>query len=227
MRRWSPLPLAITLLGVCAPGARAQYPELNPNVETGRVAIATALVLPPGISFSKLGLRGTESQTPEADKLSETLSSLVSQELTLRGVRLLLSAAEPRSDAEKYALADLQARFDNVHMLVHRRPRAIERGRYSLGDGVSAFAPAKGADALVFVRGQASETTPGRTALSAFTAWQHLSADITFVNAKTGEVLAWAPLHRFGDMTQARDARLAQTIRNSLRDIPLPLKAPK
>jgi hypothetical protein len=221
------VPLVLVLLGILAPTARAQYPDLNPKLQKGKIAIGSAMVFPPEIEFTKLGMKGPEGMTPEADKLAETLYSALSQELSLRGVKLLLNPGEPKSDVEKYALANLQAKFDTVHLQLGLRPGGVERGRYSLGDGVSTFVPAKGADGLVFLRGKAIQATPAKAAISGYRGWPHFSADVTFIDAKTGEVLAWAPLHRWGDMTKDQDARLAQTIRSSLRDIPLPVKAPK
>jgi hypothetical protein len=221
------MPFAAMVFGILAPAAHAQYPDLNPKLKSGQAAIGNALVLPPEIEFTRLGMKGAEGKISEADKVAEVLRSVLSQELAARGVKLIPGPGEPKNDDEKYALADLQARFDNVDVQLRKRPGGVERNRYSLGDGVSAFSPAKGADALVFVRGKATESTAARAAIFTFMGLPRFSANVTFVDAKTGEVLAWAPLHRWGYLADDLQDHLAQTIRNSLRDIPLPVKAPK
>jgi len=52
------------------------------------------------------------------------------------------------TNEEKYAIANLQAKYDNIHVQLAKKPKRIDNGQLSLGDSVAAFEPARGADAL-------------------------------------------------------------------------------
>jgi hypothetical protein len=221
---------------MCIGGARAQWIELNPKLKAkvNPTVIRKVVILPAMVSFQKVGAKGSEGELPEAGQLGKDFYAAVSKELVTRGVEVLPNpAAQAKDDAARYAIADLQAKFDDVAVQIRRKRSRVEKGRYTLGDRVSAFEPGAASDTLVFIRGGGSRHTRGRTAIAIATRGigglleQQFVGEITFVDARTGEVLAFAPFDRLKDMTTKSEERFAQSVREALWSLPLPLRPPK
>jgi hypothetical protein len=170
-------------------------------------------------------MKGAEGMPAEADQLAAGLYSALAKELAARGVEVLpnpITAAT--TDEARYAVADLQAKYDNVRAQLRKKPIRVDQGHLTLGDGVAAFKPGSGADAFVMVRGFAVKATSARQAalLIGFGAASGFAGDIAFVDARTGDVLAWTRITRNADVSQDADQRLARSARDALRDIPFP-----
>jgi len=106
----------------------------------------------------------------------------------------------------------------------------VARGGFTLGDRVAKFEPGAAADVLVFLRGSGQVATVARTVIALATLRfpeTEFRGEVTFVDAKTGEVLMFARFTRFRDMTTKTDERFTQTLRQALHDVPLPLPPPK
>lgn len=211
--------------------AWAEWPHINGELKDKHVAIRKVVVLPAQVEFDRVGTRGSEGGIPEANWIAAAFRAAVAKELAARGVEVEPNPlAEASDDSARYAVADLQTRFDNVVVQVRKKPGHVEKGRYTMGDGVAQFEPALGADAIVFLRGAGRILTPGRKAVAAATwggMWDTFHGELTFVNARTGEVLAFLRFSRARDMTQKTDERFAENVRYALRELPLPLPAPK
>jgi hypothetical protein len=199
-------------------------------LKNGKVAIRTAIVLPARIELVKVGVHGSESMPEASEKLSSTLYQLVSAELAARGVQLLPNPADPAPpDAVKYAIADLQAKYDNVGVQLRKNLDAIDKGKYSLGDRVATFEPARTADAIVFIRAR------GKNLSKVFWATGPLFAtlsgsfqtDIGLVDSHSGEVLAFLRTVLFKDPTAKTEDRFQPLIREALREVPFPTPTPK
>jgi hypothetical protein len=217
----------------CAPGARAEWPRVNGKLTAKTVAIRKAVILPAQVAFVKQGASGSEGMTAEAGQVGVSLYSAVSRELALRGVEILPNPFEQaKDDAAKYAIADLQARYDNVAVQVRKKPARVEKGQLTLGDRVTRFEPGAAADILVFIRGAGLMRTPARKAVSlamrGFTGlMSQFRGEVVFVDGRTGEVLALIRFQRLCDMSQKSDERFARSVREAMHDVPLPLPAPK
>jgi len=221
------------VLGLGLLGAQLAYelwPHIHPKLKDRKVVLRTAIILPARIELVKVGVHGSESMHEASETLSATLYRLVSAELTARGVQLLPNPAEPAPpDAVKYAIADLQAKYDNVGVQVRRNLDGLEKGKYTLGDRVATFEPARTADAFVFIRAH------GRNLSKVFWATGPLFAtvggafqtDIGVVDAHSGEVLAFLRTVLFKDPTAKSEERFPPLIREALRDVPLPIPAPR
>jgi hypothetical protein len=233
MKRALWLSLAAMVLTACAHDVRAEWPHVNEKLTSREVTIRKAVLLPAQVSFNKVGARGSEGGIPEADQIGASLYSAVSKELSLRGIEVLPNPLEQaKDDAAKYAIADLQARYDNVAVQVRRKPGRVAKGRFTLSDRVAKFEPGAAADTLVFIRGAGLMFTPGRKAIALATwGWAGLVSqfrgEVAFVDAKTGEVLAFIRFSRSRDMTRKADERFRQGLREVLHDVPLPLPPPK
>jgi hypothetical protein len=157
-----------------APGARV---HVDPKLQASRVAISKVVLLPPEIQFKRVSVKGPESNSAESDQLADSLYAVVASELTARGVTVLAAAA---TDESKYAIAKLQAEYDSLRIQLDRKPKRVDDGHITLGDGVATFEPARGADALVLVRGTAIQATKAKTAaiLIGFGALSSFNGDI-------------------------------------------------
>jgi len=218
--RWLP---AMALAGaIFALPVHAEWPYFGPSLKTGRVALHKVVILPAQFAYKVIGLKGVKGGTEEGEQIGVNLASAVAAELARRGVEILPSPRDAaKTDSEKYAIADLETRYDTVGLLIRKKPGLIREGRLTLDDRVAGFAPGTGADALVFLRGHGEARQP----IGAFgTADLHI--DVAFVGAKTGEVLG---LVRFGIYLSHKEIenRLASGFREALHDLPLPLPPPK
>ncbi|HXB74821.1 MAG TPA: hypothetical protein VNY05_41705 [Candidatus Acidoferrales bacterium] len=235
MKRAVSLSLAATVWIGCARDARAQFPHVNRKLTARGVTIHKAVLLPAQVTVNKIGVKGAEGGVPQAEQIGGSFYSAVSTELALRGIEVLPNPLEQaKDDAARYAIADLQARYDNVGVQVRRRPGSVEKGRFTLGDGVAKFEPGAAADILVFIRGTGHVLTSARKAIG-LAEWNWIGmgrmsqfrGEVTFVDAKTGEVLALIRFARGRDMTVKSGERFSQSLREALHDVPLPLPPPK
>jgi hypothetical protein len=199
----------------------AEWPLISPDLKTGRVTLHKVLVLPAQIDYKVIGFKGVKERTEEeGERIAAKLYAVVSAELSARGVTVLPNPQESaKTDGERYAIADLQARYDAFGFQLRKKPGLIQQGKVTLDDRVAGFAPSQNTDALVFLRGYGNVREPvGSRIVSA--GGFHIS--VGFVSSKTGEVLG---LVRFtpGFAHPDSEVRLAGDFRESLHDLPLPL----
>lgn len=220
----------LTLALVCGSGARearGEAPHLNSKIVDKRISIRKAVLFPAQVSFTRVGGKGYEGGLAAADQLAAVLYSTVSKELSLRGIELSANPLEQATrDDTKYAVADLQAHYDNVAVQLERKPKQVAGGGFTLGDEVAKFGPGATADVLIFLRGSGQVATPARTVIALagmrFPETE-FRGEMTFVDAKTGEVLVFVRFTRFRDITAKTDERFTQSLRQALHDVPLPL----
>lgn len=227
------LSLAAMVLTGYARDAHAEWPRVNEKLKSKKVAIRKAVLLPAQVTFNIVGFKGVEGGIPERGRISGSFYLAVAKELSHRGIEVLPNPLEQaKDDAAKYAIADLQARFDNVEVQVRRKPGSVAKGRFTLGDRVATFEPGAAADTLVFIRGTGRKLTPGGEVIAFAIGGVHgmlpqFRGEVTFVDAKTGEVLALIRFSSSEDMTEKSDERFSQVLREALHDVPLPLPPPK
>jgi hypothetical protein len=213
----------------CSCAARAQWPHVNKKLTSRQITIRKVVLLPAQVSLNRIGTRGSEGGIAESDRIAGSFYAAVSKELSSRGVEVLPNPlGQAVDDTAKYAVADLQTRYDSVAVQLRRKPGRAEKGRFTLGDQVAKFEPGGAADALVFIRGSGQIFTPGRKALavvigSPLSLIEQFHGEVTLADSKTGEVLAFVRFVLLRNMTAKTDERLAQTLRFTLHDVPLPL----
>jgi len=227
MRRLLRIPTALLVSGAIYQAAA--WPWLNPKVKAGQITIAKLVILPARVSFERTGAKGHEGGTQETDHIADAFYNAVSAELSRRGVHVASNTHDGADDdAARYAIADLQSRYDTIRVQLAKKPAGVEKGRYTLGDRVARFETGAEVDTLVFLRGQGYLPTPGRKAvavatLNPFAAAPIFQGDLTFVDAKTGEVLVFLRFIRNRNMTEKTEDRFSETLRLALHDVPLPL----
>ena len=222
---------------LCNCTARAEWPnvnyvcvaKVNKKLTAKQVAIHKVMLLPAGLAFNKIGTRGPEGGTPEGDRLASSFQSALAKELSSRGVEVLpIPPVQADDDVARYALADLQAKYNNVDVQLQKKPGRVRNGQITLGDLVAKFEPGASADALVFIRGSAQVPTAGRKAVGVAVGlgvgiWSGIAAEfsgeIAFVDSKTGEVLAFIEFQREANMTEQTDERFAESLSEALQKV--------
>jgi len=192
----------ITFLGAGAlfltllpPALEAQF--TNQDLQNGKKVVHSVLILPAQATAVKSGVNGDETLMEESRALEAGFTSEVASFLTGVGCNVLPSAFNDenlnQNPDRKYALADLQTRFDNVLDQVARNPKDVRTGRFTMGDEVANFNPGAAADALVFVRGEETVFTFGKKILDGLSRTDDpnrvLLLRIAFVDAQSGALL--------------------------------------
>ena len=188
----------IFFLSVLPSSLAAQYE--HQDLKSGKKLVKNIMILPPEASLVKWGMKGNEPLVAESQALESGLSSIVKQTLSDRGCNIMQYAFSPAALDQnrdlKYALSDLQTRYDKLQVLIKKKPKGVRTGRFSLGDEVANFSPGAAADALVFVRANGVVPTTGRKAFVVLTGmgiiYNHVALDISVVDAQTGTILYFA-----------------------------------
>lgn len=186
--------LAATLVLFLSTAVWAQFE--HPDLKSRKVVVKNAIILPPSVKITKNGMKENDQMIEESHQIEDALPPLIGSVLQERQCviddKSLSSNALAADPDLKYALADLQKRFDEVFPQLVKEPKDVRKGRFTLGDEVAKLNPGGAADALVFVRGFGSVTTGGKLMLSALAGYAQYSGTIyyiTVVDARTGSVL--------------------------------------
>jgi hypothetical protein len=222
----------ILLLFVMPNTLAAQYE--HPDLKSGKKVILNVVILPPEASLVKSGMKGAEPLVAEAQALESGLSSVVGESLSGKGCNIVQEAFSPTAldqNADlKYALSDLQTRYDKLQVLLNKKPKDVREARFSLGDDVANFSPSAAADALVFVRAKGVVPTTGLKTFVIITGmgvtYSHVALDISLVDAQTGAILFFAKPGSNGNFVGKPDS-MKKAIDKSLSNFecrPLPKK---
>ena len=174
-------------------------PYLHPKLKAKEVKVRTVVVLPPAIvTMTKQGVKGSEGMGNEEDQATNDLSSLVASDLSKTGLSVespFTEAALKDNNDLKYALADVQKKYDEVAPQLYRKPKDVKKGRFTLGDMVSVLNSKGNADALVIIRSEGVKLTKGKGMMTggliglAASKKATFTTDVVVVDAKTGDVL--------------------------------------
>lgn len=218
MRRTQWFSVFALMCGILAGDAHADFPYINSTLKKRQVTIRKAVVLPAEVAYKRVSLKGVVGGAEESDQIAGAFYFVVTRELAARGVEVLPNPLESaKTDADKYAIADLQTRYDTLRMPLRKKPGRVEHGRITLDDRVAAFTPGIGSDALVFIRADgASMYRIGSLRPDSF------RAEVTFVDAKTGDVLALVRFELIRDAAKKSEERLMNGLRDAMHDVPLP-----
>ncbi len=210
---------------VLAPlAARGQF--LHPKITSKQIVIRNVVILPAKVDIVRTGLKGPEGMAAESEELSARVEKTLSEVLATQKKINTLSgpAASPDGDSQaKYAMADIQAKFDDLLPKVKKKRSDVRKGRFTLGDVVLNLNVDKGADAIVFIRGQGQKLTSGKTAFVILVGGMpaYLRLEITIVDARTGDVLLYADPIMGGDPTALND-HLRKMIEKAVKKLPTP-----
>ncbi len=189
----------LLLIASGAPLARAQFE--HPDLKSGKMVVHKVHILPPEAKVIKSGMKGGESLIEESRMVEAALPAIITKALQDKGCAVLENAFAPaaleKDQDLKYALADIQDRFDALRQHLDKKPKDVRKGRYTMGDEVSKFNPGAAADALVFVRAEGMLNTGGKKAFAtvfgglsgAMATRNSIMVNIAVVDAQSGAVL--------------------------------------
>jgi hypothetical protein len=189
----------LLVAGLLLLAAPAQgYEFLHPKLKAKEVNVRTVVVLPSIVKMTKQGVKGAEGMAKEEEEATSALASGVAAALTKSGLSVETPFTEEalnNNNELKYALADVQRKFDEIAPQLYRKPKDVRKGRFSLGDMVAVLNSKGSADALVIVRADAQKQTKGRSFMTGGLAGMAFSGSATFithvvlVDAKNGDIL--------------------------------------
>lgn len=200
---------------------RAQY--LHPKVSAKQTIIRNIVILPAKVNVVRDSMKGPEGMAAESETLSARVEKMLSEVLaTRKSVTTLSETATTQADSQqKYTIADIQAKFDDLLPKVMKKRKDVKQGRFSMGDEVLNLNLDKSADAIVFIRGEGKRLTGGKTAFTLLVGGMpaYLKLMIGIVDARTGELLLYTDPILVGDPTTAVD-RLRDALEKGFKKLP-------
>lgn len=217
--------LVVFSLLLCA-GVQAQY--LNAKITEKKTVLHKAVILPPKVEITKQSAKGAEMMVAESETTSTRVAEVTAAALKEKNVTIVDSPfsnlnAEGSADL-KYALANIQSRYDDLLPKLLKKSGDVKKGRFSLGDEVMLLNAHKTADVLVFIRGQGTVFTKGKTALAILNpfsfSFPYALITIGIVDARTGEVLVFTKPVTAASVTDKNENNLNKLITKSLKKLP-------
>jgi hypothetical protein len=218
------------LLTVYLAGPHMQAQFLNSKLKHKRHPIHSVLLFPTQVNISDAGITGSSNLPEESQKIGDDLSAVVRTYLTAHSALVLPLPDAPRSDAERYQLAEMQKRYDVAEPQILKHPKDVSKGRFTLSDSVAAYIPAASVDALIFIRGKGVVTSRTEKALGRVPGpWMWASKDqyfdgrITFVDAHSGEVMLLLAFTTYGHGWKQTAEELMPRIKDAALKMPVPI----
>jgi len=197
---------------------RAQF--LHPKIQSKETTIRRVVVLPAKVNVVRDSMKGPEGMAAESDELSARVASMVAEVLSKKKNVATVPTAEADSQ-QKYNVADFQTKFDDLLPKIMKKRSDVKKGRFSMGDEVLNLNLEKGADAVVFIRGEGKKLTGGKTAFTLLVGGMpaYLRLQIGMIDARNGEVLLYTDPIFPGDPTTAID-RLRKALEKGFKKLP-------
>ena len=207
----------------------------NRKIFSSGFHIGSACMMPVEGSLTKISMKGGEGMTGAADTWSTTLQSLVEKHSTTAGVQLL-SASDALSsgasgDELRQVLLEVKQKYDTIAAQLDKKPKAIDKERYTLGDEVALLPCSAKSDVLVFVQAEGDVLTNGKKAMGWLVTGQAFSSAtlvLTMADAKTGEILAFIRLVAVGDFLNDAEKAFGVSLDRQLKRLKIgtiPVKA--
>jgi hypothetical protein len=203
---------------------KAQF--LHPKIQSKETTIRRVVVLPAKVNVVRDSMKGPEGMAAESDELSLRVQSMIAEVLSKKKnvATLPAAGASASTDADsqqKYNVADFQTKFDDLLPKIMKKRSDVKKGRFSMGDEVLNLNLDKGADAVVFIRGEGKKLTGGKTAFTLLVGGTpaYLKLQIGIVDARNGEVLLYTDPVFAGDPTTAVD-RLRSALEKGFKKLP-------
>ncbi len=201
---------------------RAQF--LHPKIKSRESMIRNVVILPAKVQVVRDSMKGPEGMAAESELLSDRVEKMVAEVLAQKHVTTLSGpAASSAGDGaqQKYTVADIQAKFDDLLPKIMKKRSDVKKGRFSMGDEVLNLNLEKTADAIIFIRGQGQKLTSGKKTFVVLVGGMpaYLKLMIGIVDARNGEVLLYTDPILAGDPTTAVD-RLRKALEKGFQKLP-------
>ncbi|HEU4391913.1 MAG TPA: hypothetical protein VFV34_29270 [Blastocatellia bacterium] len=217
--------IAITILFGLAGGVCGQ--QLHPKLKNKEKVIQTVLIVPPKIEIVKSTMKGGEGMLKETEAVEAVLQKTLSDVLRSKGFKVMESPAPDavqNAEQVKYALADIQSRYDQVHPKILAKKKDVAKGRFTLGEQVGSVSDVAQADVVVFVRGVGEVLTTAKRFVRAFAksgpAFSNIALSIAVVDGQTGEVLYFDTRTAVGNFTEKPEKVFEKPIAKSMKKVP-------
>jgi hypothetical protein len=218
------LATVVLVVAVIAPfAAHAQF--LHPKISKKETTIRNVVILPAKVNVVRDSMKGPEGMAAESEELSgrveKALADLLARQ---KHVNTLSTPGMGSSEGEtqtKYAIADIQTKFDDLLPRVMKKRSDVKKGRFTMGDEVLNLNLDRTADAIVFIRGHGQKLSGGKTAFRLLVggAGAYLMLQIGIIDARNGEVLLYTDPMFTGDPTTAID-RLRKALEKGFKKLP-------
>jgi hypothetical protein len=213
----------IALVAAMSPWA-AQAQFLHPKINSKQSTIRNVVILPAKVQIVRDSMKGPEGMAAESEQVSERVEKMLSEVLAKKHVTTLSGPAASSSEdsaQQKYTVADLQSKFDDLLPKVMKKRSDVKKGRFTMGDEVLNLNLDKNADAIIFIRGQGQKLSSGKKTFVLLVggAPAYLKLMIGVVDARNGEVLLYTDPILVGDPTTAID-RLRSALEKGLKKLP-------
>lgn len=197
---------------------------INPKFSSAELTVRTVLLLPAEVQLTKVGIKGSEGMAKESEDLAAKITAVIIERLKQRGVNVLPNAfteeALKNNEEMQATLTKLQNKYNTLATQLHRSPKDVKKGRFTLTDEVATLGPAAQADAIVFVRASGSILTGGKKAFGILVAGAKsntIQTYLSIVDSKTGNVLAVVTLARAGGFQTKTDKAFGKGLTNSFK----------
>lgn len=211
------------ILAASAPSARGQF--LHPKITSKQTTVRNVVVLPAKVNVVRDSMKGPEGMAAESEDLSGRVEKMLVDVLANKKHINAVSAPTP-SAAEgdpqgKYAVADIQTKFDDLLPKIMKKRKDVKKARFSMGDDILNLNLDKNVDAVIFIRGQGQKLTSGKKAFSLLVggAPAYLMLQIGMIDRHNGEVLLYTDPILVGDPTTAVD-RLRKALESGFKKLP-------
>jgi hypothetical protein len=222
MKRFAPAAVVLLTIVCNVSPTRAQF--AHPDLKSGKIVVRKVLVLPPHASVTKSGMKGNDALIAESRSIEGALPGIIAEAMQAKGCTLLDNPFSPdaleKNQDLKFALADIQDRFDALHKHINEKPKDVRNGRFTMGDEVANFNPGAAADALVFVRAAGVVNTGGKKVLGAIAGvneTDYIVVDIAIVDSQSGAVLYYGWSVTAGNYLEHSE-RMKKPIQNSFKE---------
>jgi hypothetical protein len=215
---------ALVVLLTVSGWQQVQAQFIHPKIKSKETTIRRVVVLPAKVNVVRDSMKGPEGMAAESDELSLRVEKMVVEVLSKQKNVSTLPPAAPASaegDEQKYNVADFQTKFDDLLPKIMKKRSDVKKGRFSMGDEVLNLNLDKGADAIVFIRGEGKKLTGGKTAFTLLVGGTpaYLRLQIGIIDARNGEVLLYTDPIFPGDPTTAVD-RLRKALEKGFKKLP-------
>ena len=217
------LMFALVVLLTVSGSHQVQAQFIHPKIKSKETTIRSVVVLPAKVNVVRDSMKGPEGMAAESDELSKRVETMIAEVLSKKKhvATLSTTAAAEGDSQQKYNVADFQTKFDELLPKITKKRGDVKKGRFTMGDEVLNLNLEKGADAVVFIRGEGKKLTGGKTAFRLLVGGTpaYLKLQIGVVDARNGEVLLYTDPVLVGDPTTAVD-RLRKALEKGFKKLP-------
>ncbi len=216
---------AILVAGTAA-AVTASKSYTNPKLTSGETTVTKVCLMPAEGELKKVGMKGVEGMSKESEIWSAQLQGVVETELKDIGVTItskgMSNADLENNDELRQSVLQIQEKYNSVATQMERKAKDIKKSRYTLGDEVALLPCSATSDSLAFVQGEGSVLTGGKKAFGMLVTGPSSSTGtlrITFVDAKSGDVLAYAMFLNNGKFEENPQAAYGKKLGKELKKI--------